>query len=87
MSDPRAALKHASGHEPQRLIALRVAMAIVDLLEIVEVDHRDRQLPSMAHRRSELSAKPLVQRPMVGQSGELVGERVGLEPSALRRCW
>jgi hypothetical protein len=62
------------GEQP---VALEVPERLVDLLEAVEVDQDQGELPLAARVSRELLGKPLVQRPVVADPGQLVaaGER------------
>ena len=55
------------------------AVAIVEGLEAVEVEHRDRERRSLAARAGQLARQLLVERPPVRQAGELVGADHALE--------
>ena len=68
-------------HRPQQLVAGRVPEGVVDLLEVVEVDQRQREAVSTARAAGRrLGAANTVQRDVqrasVGGTGELVGERL-----------
>ena len=58
--------------ECQQLIAGVMAERVVELLEAVEVDHRDRERRVAA---VELLGEPLVEQPAVREPGQLVGQR------------
>ena len=60
------------GSPGQQPIAKEVAKPVVDQLEVVEVDHQDRQRRARALRTEQLFAQPLVQVAMVEVPGELV---------------
>ena len=69
-----AALAEPSGDLRQHLVAGRVAEAVVDPLEVVDVDEAERQRQIVLLRRSELALQPLVEVAMVAEAGERVGE-------------
>jgi hypothetical protein len=52
-----------------------VAEAVVDLLEVVEVDEEDRQPPPVAARAVQRAAHPVDEQAAVGQAGQLVVQR------------
>ena len=60
----------------QHRVALQVAVRVVDLLEVVEVDHQERDALVVAPRPVHLLQEALRQGAPVGQLGQLVGERV-----------
>ena len=68
------------GHAPRRdrfqhLVASFVAVAVVDVLEIVQVDEHDHQTPVMPSCLSQAMFQPVVeQRAVVGKAGQLVME-------------
>ena len=57
----------------QQPVAGVVAERVVELLEAVEVDHRDRQRRVVA--AAELAVEALVEEPAVREPGQLVGQR------------
>ena len=68
-------LPPASRGLAQQRVAGIVAEAVVDLLEIVEVDVAHRDLGAVAPGTRQRQLQPLVQRMAVGQPGELVVQR------------
>ena len=72
----REGLPQPAGHALQQAVAGRVAEAVVDLLEAVEIEHDDREGP----RRREPVGDLADHGPAVGQAGELVRAR---EPARL----
>ena len=69
-------MAHLRGQEPggraQRRVADRVREAVVDGLEVIEVDHRDRERTAVPQRQCELVGEPLVEAAPVGEAGERV---------------
>ncbi|KAG1270230.1 hypothetical protein G6F65_013271 [Rhizopus arrhizus] len=71
-----------AGEGAQHLIAGQVAMRVVDLLEIVQVDERHRQRPALAAGTQELLLKHRFQLAAVEHAGQrvamgLVGQALG----------
>ena len=63
------------GRLDQRLAAREVAVAVVDLLEAVQVEEQQRQRPSAARRALGLAPQHQVEVARVVQPGEVVGHR------------
>ena len=59
----------------EHLVARRVAVAVVDLLEVVEVEQHDRQRQARLLGAFELRLQLLLEVPMVAEPGERVGLR------------
>ena len=72
---PRAAAQDAA-ERLQRGIARGMALTVVQLLEVVDVHHQQRQRLSAAARHAQLLVQGLVEARAVGQSGECVGLRL-----------
>ena len=84
MSILRALALRMAGHPPQHLVAGRVAVGVVDLLEVVDVGEEQRHreaapLGAPQHRR-----EALLERPVVDEAGEPVGGRLLLDASYMR---
>ena len=60
------------GDRAQQLIAAGVAERVVDLLELVEVQHQQRDLALRRFRLGEPRSQVLVQRVAVGEAGQRV---------------
>ena len=63
------------GDAPQHVVAGRVAVGVVDGLEVVDVDEGHRQRPLVAVGPLDLVEQLDEQRPPVGDAGQLVGRR------------
>ena len=61
------------------VVADGVAVDVVDALEVVEVEHHERDGGLVDRRAHELLAEPLVERAVVPEPGERVGLRLVLE--------
>ena len=59
----------------ERLAACQVAVAVVDLLEAVQVEKQHRQRPAAAHRALGFAAQHQVQVAGVGEPRQVVGHR------------
>src|SRR5205809_7979259 len=75
----------AAGPEPRAdlredAIAGRVAEAVVDPLEVVDVEEAQRQRRPTLARTIELVANSLVEVPVIAEPGERVGERKSHRP-------
>ena len=81
-----AALAEARGDLREHTIADRVAEAIVDLLEIVDVEQAEGQRDAALLCLVEVALQPLVEVPVVPEPGQRVGEREahGLEGAVHR---
>src|SRR5438309_832150 len=64
------------GQFRQHRIAVQVPIRVVDLFEVVDVDHQERDRIVVAAGSLHLLQEPLREVPPVGQLGELVGEGV-----------
>src|SRR5436190_22488273 len=92
-ADPRARVRaaHALGEpaadDPQQVVADLVAEAVVDLLEVVEVDVEQRGALRIAGAAADLAQELLLEAPAVPEAGERVVVReavqVLLDPLAL----
>ena len=73
----------------ERRVAGDVTVRVVEALEVVGVDHEQRQVLAVALRARDLVVEPLLQVAVVAQAGELVGDREALgelvEPRVLDR--
>ena len=70
------------GEVREHLVADRVPVDVVDLLEVVDVDHHHGDVLVRARGVRELAAEPLVEVAVVVEAGERVGLRLALEPRA-----
>src|SRR5581483_11285890 len=70
-----AALPEARRDLPEDAVADRVTEAVVDLLEVVDVDETERERAAFLLRRRQLALQPLVEVPVVPEAGERVGQR------------
>ena len=88
MSPSRRHASEALGDRDEQLVAGGVAEAVVDRLEVVEVDEQHREVAvACAPTRAERVLDAVAEQRLVGEAGErvverLVGELV-LEPLAL----
>ena len=64
------------------VVAGRVAVHVVDALEVVEVEHDERDGRLVGRGDEELLPEPLVERAVVPEPGEWVGLRLVLERGA-----
>ena len=65
------------------VVAGRVAVDVVDALEVVEVEHHERDRATGRSRRPTSSVpEPLVERAVVPEPGQRVGLRLALERGA-----
>ena len=78
----RAQLGRGGG---QRAIALRVALRVVDALEVVEVEHHDAERAPGRGRGVDLAPQALLRAAVVEQAGEPVGRRLRAQVLALAR--
>ena len=69
-------------HLEQQLVADAVAVHVVDLLEVVEVEHHERDGVVLRRRAHELLAHAVVKRAVVVEAGERVGRGLVLEARA-----
>ncbi len=65
-------LPRQRGHVLEQEVAAQVAVAVVDLLEFVEVEEDQRQRPPVAHGARELALDLLVVLPLVPDLGQAV---------------
>ena len=65
----------------QQVVAHEVAQRVVDLLEVVQIDQKQRQRATRARGLADLVLEPLPQHAPIGQAGEHV--EVGLPPDHL----
>ena len=81
-----AALAEARGDLREHAVADRVAEAIVDLLEVVDVEQAEGQRDAALLCLVEVALQPLVEVPVVPEPGQRVGEREahGLEGAVHR---
>jgi hypothetical protein len=61
----------------QDAVATRMALAVIDRLELVEIDEHQRQRRPVAHGGLDLTVELLVEGAMVAQPGERITQRVG----------
>ena len=66
----------AVGHTHEETVAGRVSLAVVDLLEVVEVDEQERDWHLVTTLELQLAVKLLLERAVVAESGEAVVQRV-----------
>ena len=64
----------------QQLVADGVAPGVVDLLEVVHVDHRDQHARSLALQPAGGLRETVFQQLAVGQAGQRIAERLVVEP-------
>ena len=74
-------LEHV-GEDLEDLVALSVPADVVHALEVVDVEHHQRDLLSRPAGALELGAEPLVEVAVVVEPGQRVGVRKVLEPGA-----
>jgi hypothetical protein len=60
----------AGRHGGQDLVPERVAVGLVDALEVVEVEQHDGERPLLAARHGQLPAHDLLEAAVVGEAGE-----------------
>ena len=70
------------GELRQHLVADGVAEDVVDLLEVVDVDHHDRHVRVLGGGERQLAPEALVEVAVVVEAGQRVGLRLALEPGA-----
>ena len=80
-SESRAALRSDAARLAQHLVAGRVAVAVVDLLEVVEVEHDERDLAAVALHAPQLDLERLVEELRPVEAGQRIHERAPLEPA------
>lgn len=59
----------------ERAIARNVVMRVVELLEVIDVDHHHRQIVALFARRAKGGVEDPLEIAAVGQSGEVVAVR------------
>ena len=77
LADGRAEL---GGELGEHLVAHRVAVDVVDPLEVVEVEHQERHRAALGRGPHDLVAEAFVERPVVPEAGEWIC--LGLELEA-----
>ena len=70
------------GQLGQHLVADRVPEDVVDLLEVVDVDHHDRDVRVLGGGERQLAPKALVEVAVVVEAGQRVGLRLALQAGA-----
>ena len=82
--DVRSAQRHTQevGEVAQNLVADAVPVDVVDALEVVDVEHQDRDRVARTARARQLGAQALVEVAVVVEAGQRVGLRLVLEPRA-----
>ena len=87
-ADPADDVGHADrraqvvGELRQHVVADGVPEDVVDLLEVVDVDHHDRHVRVLGRGKRQLAPEALVEVAVVVETGERVGLRLALEPGA-----
>jgi|BarGraIncu01121A_1022015.scaffolds.fasta_scaffold09918_3 hypothetical protein len=71
-ANERERLAEATPHATQQAVAAGTAERVVDLLEAVEVDDRDRQAPPLSLREGHGLPQPVAEQRRVGQPGDAV---------------
>ena len=66
-------------HQLERTVACAVPVAVVDLLQVVDVDHHHGDLAVVPLCKSHLALDCALELAAVGQSGEVVGARLAGE--------
>ncbi|MEZ5906976.1 MAG: hypothetical protein R3C69_18415 [Geminicoccaceae bacterium] len=70
-------------HCPQQRIARVVAEPVVDLLEVIEIEHQEGTQVAWSATVGEIALQPLEQHPTVGEPGEAIA--LGEHPDPLLR--
>ncbi len=70
------------GEVRQHVVSDGMPEDVVDLLEVVDVDHHDRDVRVLCRGQRQLAAEALVEVAVVVEPGERVGLRLALEPRA-----
>ena len=83
VAGPQLAHDHAHGH-PQRLVAGAVADGVVELLEVVDVEHDDGDLLAMVGGVLERVVERVVEPAMVEHAGQRVLQREPVDPRLQR---
>ncbi len=76
--DPAQRAGHHLAELSQRTIAGVVPIPVVDRLEEIDVDEHEAEAAVVAPRASELGVEDCVQRPVVGQPGDVIGQGLAL---------
>ena len=63
-------------HLLQKLIPGKVAECVVDVLEAIQVDHTQRERPTIALRHADGLGQAVLQQQPVGQAGQTVVQRL-----------
>ena len=69
----------AAAELPAGRVAGEVAVGVVDLLEVVDVEHDQRQRPPVALRARDLALEQLVEEPLVVDAGQAVEDRQAVD--------
>jgi hypothetical protein len=64
-----------------------MAAAVVDILEIVEVDNDQSQARTGSRRNVQIAVDDIVEPTPVGQAGQAIMQRQVPDRSSERRCW
>ena len=75
MSASRTSAAQRRPDAAQQLVAGLVAVAVVELLEVVEVEHEQRELAAVAVDLGDLVVQVVDEGAVVVEAGEAVGER------------
>ena len=87
-ADPADDVRRANGRAQdvrdleQELVADAVPVDVVDLLEVVHVEHHERDRVALRRRANDLLAQAIVERAVVVEAGQRVGRGLVLEPGA-----
>ena len=65
-------LAEAGGQRPEHLIAGGVTVGIVDLFEMIQIEHQCRERPVETHRALKLAFAELEESAAVQQAGQLI---------------
>ena len=86
-TDPEGPVASGAGRSPssspacaEELVADRVAARVVDLLEVVEVEDRERQRLVVPGRDRPLALHLLLERPVVAEPRQRVAQGLGARP-------
>jgi len=69
----------------QHGVAVRVSALVVNLLEVIDVDERQRQRMIVSRGAGALAGEVLVERALIAELGEIVGQRRGRQRLDRRR--
>ena len=73
-------LLHRHGDEPQHLVAGEMAAGVVEILEMIDVGHHQRQrLARLGARRRSPASSVVVEILAVGERGERIGQALGAD--------